>query len=194
MKKILIVCVCVAVGLILIVILFFAYPWIQITTGSLIGRTPSKPEIIYFEFPFKLVYKVYGEQIIVEDTLICEYNGIGWGFDQGYYYKWKGNLASGNERVTVYVENNINIVENDSNKIITYREIYFTIGNPKIYMGDYDPEMNLYKSITANAILLTKYKEGKNKEITVSPNDLLEKYGIELISWEPSEPILNNFR
>ena len=58
---------------------------------------PPLPVIRYGEFPFTLVYELNGEERVVEDTLICEYDRWDWSAGSGSYVRWKSRLDSGDE-------------------------------------------------------------------------------------------------
>jgi len=75
---------------------FTVWPWVMISLGISLLPNPPKPGITYSEFPFRLVYEINGERKVIEDTLICEYDGIGMDEGRGKYRKWKEHLASGN--------------------------------------------------------------------------------------------------
>ncbi len=50
------------------------------------------------EFPFCLEYEIKGKRSVIQDTLICEYDGIGINEGQGKYREWKEHLASGKHK------------------------------------------------------------------------------------------------
>ena len=75
MKKILLT----FLGVISIVLGYFSFPWIAIDLHMRLSPDPPMPEITYGEFPFRLVYELNGEQIVIEDIIICEFDGFGMG-------------------------------------------------------------------------------------------------------------------
>lgn len=186
MKKILLI----VVGVIVVIIGIITLPWIIIIIGFASQPNPPMPEIRYGEFPFRLVYELNGEQIIVEDVVICEYDGIGNDAGRGKYRKWKSRLESGNERVSVLIEDNLS--EDSPYGKIIYREVYFTTGSADFYMGDLQDGRE-HDTITTRGILLVNRENGTTGSSTISKDNLLDKYGIQLISWEPSPPIVNRF-
>jgi len=145
--------------------------------GMLFTPNPPLPEIRYGEFPFKLVYETNGEEKIIEDTIICKYDGIGSG-SNGKWRKWKSQLASGNKEVILL-------------KIANKQYIYFLVGGPDYYMGDM-PTYATQKFIFPNAYIYDASQFMKHR--TINADELLSEYGIKLISWEPSPPIVNSFR
>ena len=55
---------------------------------------PDKPEVTYGEFPFTLIYEIDGETIIIEDTLVIRYKGVGSNKGIGKYNEWDRYLKS----------------------------------------------------------------------------------------------------
>ncbi len=76
-------------------------PWLLLFIGIQLGPNPPRPEITYGEFPFRLEYEINGERKVIQDTLICKFDGFGSDEGRGKYRKWKTRLASGNERLTL---------------------------------------------------------------------------------------------
>ena len=81
----------------LYVIIPWAVPWV----GNVIIANPPKPEIKYGEFPISVTYEVNGEIIVIEDTVICEFDGVELRGGAGKYRTWKSRLKSGNESLTL---------------------------------------------------------------------------------------------
>ncbi|MEK4455904.1 hypothetical protein [Paenibacillus sp. FSL R10-2748] len=71
------------------IIAFIALPWLLIFIGIQLEPNPSHPEIAYGKFPFRLEYEINGQRKVIQDTLICEYDGIGSNEARGKYRKWK---------------------------------------------------------------------------------------------------------
>ena len=57
-------------------VLSFAFPWIVIFIGGWLSPNPPTPEITYGEFPFRLEYRIADEVYVVEDVIVCEYDGV----------------------------------------------------------------------------------------------------------------------
>lgn len=55
----------------------------------LLTPNPPEPQITYGEFLFKLECEINGDKKTVEDTVMREYDGIGWNEGSGKYRKWK---------------------------------------------------------------------------------------------------------
>lgn len=148
--------------------------------------TCPKPEITYGEFPFRLVYKLNGEEHVVEDTVVCKYKRSKFDFETGIHHVWKTTLASDSKRDAV-------LILKDGTK-----SIYCYVGEAEYYMGDKDGyygatpfvprvyETDLIPRFEIEAFLMIKMQ-------TVSQEEILEKYNIEIISWEFSDPIKNEF-
>ena len=169
-----------------IIVYFFVWPWVMIAIGLIVSPNPPKPEITYGEFPFRLVYEINGQQKMIEDTLICEYDGIGLDEGRGKYRKWKQRLASENESIILL-------------KVDDTKEIEFFPGSAAFYMGDSNFEYYMDDSVNEgngssfpNALLVTK--DGRFTSVRVIEADqLLKEYNIQLISWDASPPIKNHF-
>ncbi len=161
-----------------VVVYFVVWPWAMIALGNSFLLNPPKPEITYAEFPFRLEYEINGERKIIEDTLICEYDGIGMDEGQGKYRKWKERLASGKQKIILV-------------KVDDTKEIYYPTGSARYYMGDMK-EYESYKQSFPDAAFVEK--RGRITEDGIIPSDeLFKKYKIKLISWDISKPIKNNF-
>jgi len=173
------------------VALYFVLPWLLIYLGMQSLPNPKKPEISYGEFPFRLEYEINGERMVIYDTLICEYDGIGANTGVGKYRKWKSRLASGAEAV-ILLE-----VENPVGKLSTANILTQTIcynpGSAAYYMGDIG-ENQTYKHNFPNASFYEIYDDNRIVRGVIYENELYEKFNIKLISWEPADPITNSFK
>ena len=161
-----------------LVICIVALPWALIYIGLLLQPDPPRPEITYGEFPFKLVYEINGERKVIQDTVICEYDGVGMDEGQGKYRKWKKQYVSGDKNITLL-------------KISNNSEIVYSEGSASYYMGDLK-EYEQFNPLFPDAIIIEK-DIGSTREGLIRADELLEKYHIKLISWEPSRPIKNTF-
>lgn len=161
----------------ILVIGFLSMPWLLIFTGIQQEPDPPRPEITYGEFPFRLEYEINGQRKVIEDTLICEYDGVGMDEGRGKYRKWKKILATGKERIT--------LLKADDTK-----EIYYSPGSANYYMGDYGDAT--YKHNFPNASI----KQTNGSIVSnglINADQLLEEYNIKLISWDYTPPIKNRF-
>lgn len=164
--------------LVIATIVYVAWPWLAIFIGIKLEPNPPRPNIQYGEFPFRLEYEINGQRIVIEDTLICEYDGIGSDEGRGKYRKWNQRLASGNESITLL-------------KVDDSTEIYYPSGSSDYYMGDLG-EYETFNHIFPNAALIETDGKITHSGI-ISADDLLEKYNIKLISWDYTQPIVNSF-
>ncbi|MCQ4936301.1 hypothetical protein [Anaerotignum propionicum] len=178
--------------LIIFAIVFYVtvYPWLMIGVGINLLPNPQKPVITYGEFPFRLVYEINGETKVVEDILICEYDGIGMDEGQGKYRKWKGYLASGEERLLLLEVDNPAALR--SNRKVVKQEIYYSTGSARYYMGDMK-DYETYKQSFPDALYFEKYDDGGTSNGVIRADELYEKYRIKLKSWDYSQPIENEF-
>ena len=138
---------------------------------------PPRPEITYGEFPFRVEYEINGELIVVEDTIICEFDGfnVSWGGD-GKTRKWKASFASG--RKTLFKQS-ADLLVDDAN------HIYFALGSAAYYMGEWN----------FNSTLRVYQLRGNGKmDVKIPPDELFNTYNIRVISYEFSPPIVNSFK
>jgi len=167
-----------------LVFLIAISPWIVIIIGSELQQNSPAPGIRHGEFPFKLVYEIGAEQIIVEDTLICEYAGIESG-SNGKLYTWKQYLAGNHEEEHV-------LLWSDGE-----RKLYFPVGSAYYFMGAADEYM--YADTYDYHQFPRVFYDAPNSGIelasgAVTIEGLLEEHQIKLISWQCAPPIRNTFR
>jgi len=134
---------------------------------------PPKPEITYSESPFTFVYELNGEEKVIEDTLICEYDGIlVYGGIPNKKIEWEYSLKSGNKRLTLLqidATNEIYIPLPDLRELKEENgEEVYSIA-PYRYDAEDDPQHN-------------------RRGFYVSDEELLNKYGIRIISCEMASP------
>lgn len=175
--------------IILLVILYFVFT----VTGvfSVFMPNPPKPEITYGEFPFQLTYEIDGETKVIEDTIICEFDGFESRGTAGKYRVWKSYLKSGNERITLLDLRPLELINELDYTIL---ELFFYWGNAAYYMGD-----NLdsgWKSAQSfdEVNYLYKTKDETIGGSVYKADEAYEKYKIKLISWEIAPPIQNSFK
>ena len=155
---------------------------------------PDKPVIRYGEFPFRLVYEIDGERHVIEDTIICQYDGFALD-GSGKYRKWKTRLASG-EGTNDY----ITLLNNEVGHAV------MSAGRARVYMGCMIHEMDNWERRELRKELREAGISDVNSEISVFEVDeygrrrrlreeeLLEKYNIKIIEWTHSPPIKNTFK
>jgi hypothetical protein len=157
---------------------FIVLPWLLIYIGGQLESDPPKPKVTYAEFPVRLEYEVNGQKKVATDTVICEYDGVGWNEGQGKYRKWKQRLASGNEEVL------LEMIDESTG-------IYFPPETADYYMDDLEDYV-VSGGLFPDALL---YKiDGDPDDFSIiRADELLKKYKIKLIKWEDSPPIKNSF-
>ena len=146
----------------------------------------SRPKIQYAEFPFVLKYEINGELKVVEDTIICRYNGEKCVDTSGTYHDWSMNFMSGNNKVTLFQE------KNENGKVV--REFYFYVGNAEYYMDDeYDYKQRGPQ--TLDHVAYTVYDEIGNVmySSSLSAEEAFKQFKIKLIDFNGSPPISNDF-
>ncbi|MGG1442474.1 hypothetical protein ABE354_10515 [Brevibacillus laterosporus] len=185
------VSITVLIAVVAVIVYFTVWPWVMISLGISLLSNPTKPEITSGEFPFRLVYMINGETKVIEDTLICEYDGIEMDEGHGKYRKWKERLASGNQKILLLNADGASGIAFSNNKTLS-QVIYYDPGPAWYYMGEYE-RGNRYKHGFPNASFSEQYQDGSGANGIIQADELLEKYNIKLISWDYTQPIKNSF-
>ncbi|WP_336297944.1 hypothetical protein [Aneurinibacillus uraniidurans] len=63
--------------LVVVIVAYLTLPWLFILVHIQLQPNPPRPEIIYGEFPFRLEYEINGQRKVIENILICEFDGFG---------------------------------------------------------------------------------------------------------------------
>ncbi len=148
-----------------------------------------KPEITYGEFPCVLTYEINGETKIIEDTIVCVFDGFEIVGEAGKYRKWKTYLKSGNEDMTLLDLRPLN-EKNEFGHIML--EFFFSYGNGEYYMGD--TQRRSIPQISDYIEYKYQTEDGRIGGSAYTSEEALEKYKIRLISWEAAPPIENKFQ
>ena len=148
------------------------------------------PEIESGEFPFRIVYELDGVTHEIEDVIVCRYNGVHEG-----YRRWSSRLKSDNSYIfgiVIFSDNDVPSAFKNG-RMNEKIEIGFDVGSASYYMGDKSGR-SAPSIMYSEKYRMSPAKQGTNtvtREITKS--QLLEYFGIEIITWEFSEPIKNRF-
>ena len=183
-KSLLILCI---VGIIIFILLLSFYVFVLSGAFAIFMSKPPEPQITYGEFPFTITYKVDNEIITYKDVIICEYEGIeSWG-TAGKIRKWSRKLKSGNEYLTLL----------RSKTSEGAFEVYMPIpGLPEYYMGDFRQDRKYYEKAMKDRRYLGYCQWDDDiiiKDISVSAEEVWEKYHIKIIDVTYPEPIENHF-
>lgn len=156
------------------------------------------PQITEGKFPFVLEYEMNGERYLIEDTVICTYDGYDMSnnfaiFGFPYSRSWKVSLESGDESKRLFIEfepNSESVLV--KGRINTESRVILYYGHGGYYLGDPN-----YKEKRPCINYSETYKISDNTsevEFTELSYEQLEKYfGIKIIKFEFSEPIENKF-
>ncbi len=159
------------------------------------GYEPA-PQTTEGEFPFIFEYEINGERYLIEDTVVCKFNG----YDLSnpfpfmkYSRTWYQSLKSGQEQKRLILEledNSVSVLVKGRINAVSKENLFY--GSGGYYLGD--PE----DSERAPCInYVEKYKTSEkvtHNEVTSLTNEQLEEYfGIKIIRFEFSEPINNKF-
>lgn len=165
---------------------FISLPWILIGLGISLSPNPSTPKITHGEFPFHLVYEADGKQYTIDDTIICDYDGMDADEGHGKYIKWKERLANGNKITSFSFTEDYQYGIGLFDGVIQGQgstAIICDIGNPQYYLGynkytDYFPGRVSIASSAATGV--------------ISEDELWNKYKIKIIEEKFSQPMVGN--
>ena len=178
-------------GIVIIGLLYFAFMFFAAFGGLNFLIHVPKPEITYGEFPFCLTYELDDEIKVIEDTIICEFDGFEVIGESGKYRKWKTSLKSENEQLTLLDLRPSGKTNELGQKVL---ELYFYYGSAAYYMGDNNNPF----AREAQGFDYVSYEyqtmDGKNGKSGYDAEEAYEKFKIRLINWEVSEPIQNKFK
>ncbi len=137
---------------------------------------PPEPRIKEGEFPFEIVYEIDGQRVTMQDVYVCRYAGSSSLVTGGKVRYWKGYVKSTGERSPMLLKEN-------------GTKVMFFIGDPEYYMGDdpgeWEPEVYYVNAYNNNPLVSQGWPE--------DDEELLEDYGIKIISYKLAEPIENSF-
>lgn len=145
---------------------------------------PPSPKIKYGEFDFKLEYEISGKRYVVEDTLVCEFDGfevraLGGSKER----KWKSRLKSGRARIVLLRTDDVEIFYDPG---LSNSQAAIYMGDNKIYHGDNG-------STFPNAWCRKISTDKNEKAYIIYAHEMLSEYKLQIVSWQPSDPIENDF-
>ena len=177
-----------------LVFVLYALFYLSVISGAFLVFTyfapnPPKPEITYGEFPFILTYEIDGEIKTIEDTLICEYDGIEWIADGSKERRWKYGFKSGIEEIILLDFSDREEIHELGYKILY---LYFFCGSPEYYMGE---EEGFRRHPADLDTVHYRYlnNEGEIGGSAYGIDETYEKYKVRIIDWKIADQIANRF-
>jgi hypothetical protein len=155
------------------------------------------PLITEGEFPFVVEYEIDGERYIIEDTVVCSFDG----YDHSAWFAkprtWNEHLKSGDEdkRIILHEENNYSVLT--PGRLNEQSRVVLNYGSGAYYMGDKTNSRSMiyakpffYYSERYQTDEKTTYNTGEK----LSEKELEKHFGIKIIRFEFSKPIKNKFK
>ena len=154
------------------------------------GCDTREPTITEGEFPIYLEYEINGERYIIDDIVVCSYNGI----------DTTGFVPSRSYDVSLKNESNKTLMDfedNTESKLTKGRtnekaSIRLHLGNGGYYLGDPDDKDHT-PYISYDERYKTEPKVTYNDVTKLTNEQLEEIFGIKIIRFEFSSPIENIF-
>jgi len=133
---------------------------------------------------------VDGEVFVIEDTVVCKFDGFEHISIGGKYRQWETTLKSGDEYIALL---DLRPLEEINEFGQTMLELYFYYGNAAYYMGDKGDSMA--RSAQDFNYISYRYQavDGGIGHSSYLDYKAYEKYKIRLISFEVAAPIENSF-
>ena len=174
-----------AIAYALMIILFvLLFPTIM-DTFFYTPEEPAKPEVTYSEFPIQIEYMAFGERIVIDDTLICEFKGV-------ERKTWLEMINTGVSAVRLWDSRLEKAQEDHIDHIILLSDdqitIDYSLGSADYYMGDISirttyPSFRVFETQPSGEVTCTHIFSAEE----------LKTYGIEVIDCLLAEPIKNSF-
>ena len=192
-------------------------PFLLFFLSVLFQSSPSKPDIEKAEFSFALSYEINDQEKIIEDVIICEFDGFENFETGGKWREWKSYLKSTGEAELIFLDfrEKKNFFEEKRDEFIDWIQgivefltatpgdssvdsilyLYFKYGYPEYYMGEPGAQIQSNGAQEMDIIYYAyRRKDGVIEHSSMSADEAHEKYGIRLISWECDPPIKNTFK
>ncbi len=163
------------------------------------GEEQKSPQITTEEFPFVVEYEMNGENFVIEDTVVCEFNGYDLSaltFNKPR--RWNAYLKSGEKEKRVIIEfepNTNSVLVEDRNNIES--RVMLQYGSAEYYMGDPNANSMVYNGkprITYVEYFQTGPKTYEYTSEKMSDDQLEKYFGIKIKRFEFSKPIKNEFK
>lgn len=172
----------------LLILLYIFFPWAFPWVGNFIHATPPKPQITYAEFKFKLTYELDGEIKIIEDTIICEFDGFNIDEGRGKTRRWKYCYENEqNNEIFVY-EKSPNFPKIVLENIDQYK-IILGVSSAQYFLSE--PEYTGTPELPSIQVYDTSI--GYYKDPTQS-KEFLNEHNFKVIDWYCDPPIENSFK
>ncbi len=165
--------------------------WIFIIK-AFIGEKQYPPQITEHEFPFVVEYIMNDETYIVEDSVVCKFNGYDLSsLTLNKPRSWTSHLKSGNkEKCNILSEENqLSKIKKRQHNERANLNIYY--GSPEYYMGDPDAWMLVHSE--PQIIYYQTYDDHYNWGTELTLDEVEKYFGIKVTRFEFSEPIINYF-
>ena len=161
---------------------------------SLLFGGQKYPEIAKAEFPFVVEYVMDGETYIIDDIVVCEFDGFDGMFPNQRC--WSSYLKSGNEiKCELIREENVKSVLKPS-RVNELSRLVLDYGSAEYYMGDPQGRSMIDKKATfeyrENWKVSEKVTDVENTKLNAK--QLKKYFNIEIIRFEFSQPIKNKFK
>lgn len=156
----------------------------------------NPPQIKNGEFPFVVEYEADGKIHVIKDTVVCAFVG----YDSSAWFvkprTWDARLKDRGDAQIVILqeENNYSVLEPE--RLNERSRVVLNYGRAEYYMGDPNQRNMIYARpfFYYSERYSTDEKTTHNTGTKLSKKELEEKFGIKIIKFEFSKPIINKFK
>ena len=199
MKKIIFSAIAILLILCFVFISVISLPWLYIAVGILLSPSPPRPSVIYGEFHFLLEYELNGKVRVIDDTLVCKFDGFDMDEGRGKTRRWRDYFKNeqNNELYAYRIEdpnyNGYNYRKPSYDEIvlqnIDHYKIVFSVESAEYFLGD----PNYIGASAMPYIQVYDVSTGYYKDPDQS-KDFLDAYGFKILRWYCDPPIQNSFK
>ncbi len=190
-KALIIAAIVVLLPIIGIAMLIFV-PWLLFSSAILIQPPPPSPEITYGEFPISVTYQINDDVKVLNDIVVCEYEGIKISGSGSKYRSWAEKLKSGKKMLTLLDLKDEAYYTDWGTQVV---EICLDPGSAEYYLGETNPRFGPPEPPDGEWIdYLYLTKDGKYGYSAFTKEEMWEKFKVKILNIDYTKPIKNSFK
>ena len=159
------------------------------------ARSDATPEIKEHEFPFCIEYSIGDKTYVINDTIICEYNGLT--SEYGHHSPirdWRRKLKSTNDEYTdlliVKEYDKQSFVKNRTNHCVY---LFIGMGSAAYYMGEKQYKNTEKPCFYIEECFFDSSGKYSAEKIVLTEKQLNDYFDIQIIQFNFSKPIKNRY-
>ena len=168
-------------------IVSLASPWIALYVGLQASPNPQKPEITYGEFSFRIEYEMNGRVRVVNDVMICQFDGYNVDEGRGKTRKWKYHYKNEQSNEILIIDSSPGFSQIVLESMDQYK-VTLGVANAEYFLSEPDykgtpelPSIRVYDTNTGH------YKDPTQRQ------EFLEEHDFKILIWYCDLPVENTF-